>query len=326
MSIVVFAELSGGKFSKAQFEAITYAKKIADNTGTSVTALVAEEADKESLAMLAGYGATKILVNTDARLHAFEPNALAKALVAAVQQEQASALIFSAGYTSKATAAIVAARLQAGYVAGAISLPSINGSEWVVKKNVFSGKAIANCSVSTAVKVIALLPNSIAPEKAEAAVNLMDFNAGLADSDFRIKSIEVKKAGGKIALTDAELVVSAGRGLKGPENWGMIEEMAQMLGAATACSRAVADLHWRPHEEHVGQTGLTIRPNLYIAVGISGAIQHLAGVNGSKVIVVINTDPEAPFFKAADYGIIGDAFQVVPKLNEALKKFKANAH
>jgi electron transfer flavoprotein alpha subunit len=326
MSILVFAELSGTKFSKATLEAVTYSKKIADAVGTSVSAIILENASDEELSALAAYGASKILKNNDARLHQFEPNAIAKALIAAVQQEAASALIFSSGYTSKAVAAIVAAKLKAGYIAGATSVPVINGNEWVVTKNVFSGKALANCSVSTPIKIISLLPNSIAPEKSESAVNISDFNPNLSDSDFRIKSLEVSKAGGKIALTDAELVVSGGRGLKGPENWGMIEEMAQLLGAATACSRAVADLHWRPHEEHVGQTGLTIRPNLYIAIGISGAIQHLAGVNGSKVIVVINTDPEAPFFKAADYGIVGDAFQVVPKLNEALKKFKATAH
>ncbi len=326
MSILVFAELSGNKFTKATFESLTYARKVAQATGTTVSAIILENAPAEELAQLSKYGATKILKNTDARLHQFEPNAIAKALVAAVQQENAVALIFSAGYTSKAVAAIVSAKLKAGYVAGAISLPDIHGSEWHINKNVFSGKAIAEYTVATAVKIIALLPNSIAPEISETATATVDFSAGLTDADFRIKSIEVQKTSGKVALTDAELVVSAGRGMKGAENWGMIEEMAQHIGAATACSRAVADLHWRPHEEHVGQTGLTIRPNLYIAVGISGAIQHLAGVNGSKVIVVINTDPEAPFFKAADYGIVGDAFQVVPKLNEALKKFKASAH
>jgi electron transfer flavoprotein alpha subunit len=325
MSILVFAELTGNKFNKATFESLTYAHKIAQATGTTLIAIILENAPAEELAQLSKYGVAKILKNTDARLHQFEPNAIAKALVKAVEQEQASALIFSAGYTSKAVAAIVSAKLKAGYIAGAISFPDIQGNEWHINKNVFSGKAIAEYTVTTAIKIIALLPNSITPETAETACETVDFNPSLSDADFRIKSLEVQKTSGKMALTDAELVVSAGRGLKGPENWGMIEEMAQQLGAATACSRAVADLHWRPHEEHVGQTGLTIRPNLYIAVGISGAIQHLAGVNGSKVIVVINTDPEAPFFKAADYGIVGDAFQVMPKLNEALKKFKAAA-
>lgn len=326
MSILVFVELNQGKFSKAQFEAVTYARKVAVSIGTTLSAIVLENAPEQEIAQLAAYGVSKVLKNTDPRIHSFEPNAVAKALISAVRQENARALIFSAGYTSKAVAAIVAAQLNAGFIAGAISLPDINGDTWEVKKNVFSGKAIANCLLSTPIKIISLLPNSISLEKSESSLSVTDFNPGLNESDFKIKSIEVKKAEGKIALTDAELVVSAGRGLKGPENWGMIEEMAQLLGAATACSRAVADLHWRPHEEHVGQTGLTIRPNLYIAVGISGAIQHLAGVNGSKVIVVINTDPEAPFFKAADYGIVGDAFQVVPKLNEAIKKFKASAH
>lgn len=326
MSILVFAEANANKFTKPAFEAITYARHVATASGTSVSALVLDEVPAEERAQLAKYGATKILNNTDARLRQFDSGAIASAIVKAVQQEQATAVIFTAGYVSKSVASIVAASLRAGFVAGATALPLIQGQEWIINKNVFSGKAVAEYAVSTPIKVISILPNSIAPEPAAADVTELDFNPGLADSEFRIKSIAINKTSGKVALTDAELVVSAGRGMKGPENWGMIEEMAQHIGAATACSRAVADLHWRPHEEHVGQTGLTIRPNLYIAVGISGAIQHLAGVNGSKVIVVINTDAEAPFFKAADYGIVGDAFQIVPKINEALKKFKAAAH
>jgi electron transfer flavoprotein alpha subunit len=205
-------------------------------------------------------------------------------------------------------------------------MPVVNGTDWDVKKNVFSGKAIAHYAINTAVKIISLLPNSVPVEAAESTVSVNEWNPGLADADFRIQSVELVKASGTVTLNDAEVVVSGGRGLKGPENWGMIEEMAKILGGATACSRPVADVHWRPHSEHVGQTGLTIRPNLYIAIGISGAIQHLAGVNGSKVIVVINKDPEAPFFKAADYGIVGDAFEIVPKLNEAFKKFKSSAN
>jgi len=210
-------------------------------------------------------------------------------------------------------------RLKAGLISGAIALPE-TGNGFTCKVNVFSGKAFASVSVKTDVKIISLLPNSIQPENIGGSAVVETFNGNMGTS--AIKVVSTKKPEGSIPLPEAELVVSAGRGLKGPENWGMVEELATVLGAATACSRPVADIGWRPHHEHVGQTGVAIRPNLYIAAGISGAIQHLAGVNGSKVIVVINSDPEAPFFKAADYGVIGDAFDVLPKLTEAIKKFK----
>ncbi|HZF99897.1 MAG TPA: electron transfer flavoprotein subunit alpha/FixB family protein [Chitinophagales bacterium] len=321
MSVLVFCELTTGRLAKPAFEAVTYGRKIADKLGTDCQAVVLEDAaDAEQLGQ---YGAETIHKNTDARLHKFEPNAITKALENLMKQTNAQTLVLSFGYTAKAIGPVLAARLKAGYVPGAIALPNISGAEWDVKKNVFSGKAFAHYMIHTPVKVIALLPNSIPIEKAERTARVVDFNPNIAETDFRIQSVSVQKAEGTLSLSDAELVVSGGRGLKGPENWKMLEEMADLLGAATACSRAVADVHWRPHSEHVGQTGLAIRPNLYIAIGISGAIQHLAGVNGSKVIVVINKDAEAPFFKAADYGIVGDAFDVVPKLNEALRKFKA---
>jgi electron transfer flavoprotein alpha subunit len=211
--------------------------------------------------------------------------------------------------------------LEAGHVSGAIALPDMS-SGFVVKTNVFSGKAFANVSVHASKKVISLLPNSIPPESTGGTAEVVEFNPELGNAGITVK--EMKAQGEGVLLPEAELVVSAGRGLKGPENWGMVEDLAATLGAATACSRPVADIGWRPHHEHVGQTGIAIRPNLYIAAGISGAIQHLAGVNGSKTIVVINTDSEAPFFKAADYGIVGDAFEVLPKLNEAMKAFKAS--
>jgi electron transfer flavoprotein alpha subunit len=226
--------------------------------------------------------------------------------------------MFSHDFIGKGVAPRVSVRLKAGLVAGAISLPEADGS---IKINVFSGKAIAFVKVNSTVKIISLLPNSVAPEitGANCAVEEISGDVGSA----AIKVLSTKKPEGDIALPEAELVVSAGRGMKGPENWGMIENLAKELGAATACSRPVADIGWRPHHEHVGQTGVAIRPNLYIAIGISGAIQHLAGVNGSKVIVVVNTDKEAPFFKAADYGVIGDAFDVIPRLTEAVRKFNA---
>ena len=322
MSVLVFCELTNGKLAKPAFEAVTYGRKIADKLGTDVQAVVLENAQDANV--LAQYGADTVHRNTDARLHKFEPNAIVKALEQLMKQTNAQTLVMSFGYTAKAIGPILSARLKAGYVPGAIALPNISGAESDVKKNVFSGKAFAHYMIHTPVKVIALLPNSIPIERSERTPKTVDFTPSLNDGDFKIQTTSTAKNEGKLALTDAELVVSGGRGLKGPENWGMLEEMADILGAATACSRAVADVHWRPHSEHVGQTGLAIRPNLYVAIGISGAIQHLAGVNGSKVIVVINKDPEAPFFKAADYGIVGDAFEVVPKLNEALRKFKAS--
>ena len=216
----------------------------------------------------------------------------------------------------------LSARLKAGLVPGAIDVPEINGDSFVVTKNVFSGKAFAKYSIKTDVKIIALLPNSFKAETTEEKAAVESFENGVADSKITLKD-KIVEGGEGIPLPEAELVVSAGRGLKGPDNWGIVEDLADALGAATACSRPVADIGWRPHHEHVGQTGIAIRPNLYIAAGISGAIQHLAGVNGSKVIVVINTDPEAPFFKAADYGVVGDAFEVLPRLTEAVKKFKS---
>jgi electron transfer flavoprotein alpha subunit len=228
-------------------------------------------------------------------------------------------VIFSNNIDGKAIAPRLAARLKAGLVAGAISLPdTANG--FIVKKNVFSGKAFANISLNSDIKIISLNTNSYPVTTTEGIAEIIAFNASV-DAP-KVKVSAVNKVTGEIPLSEAEIVVSGGRGLKGPENWGMVEELAKLLGAATACSRAVADVHWRPHHEHVGQTGLAIAPNLYLAIGISGAIQHLAGVNRSKVIVVINKDPEAPFFKAADYGIVGDAFEVVPKMIEDVKRLK----
>lgn len=296
--------------AKASFEAVTYAKKL----GGEVVVVASGKSD--DFAKLGVYGANKVLV--DASVSGADSQQVTKLVAAAAESTGAETIVFSHDVIAKAVAPRLSVRLKAGLVSGAVALPE--GDK--VKVNVFSGKAYGYVTVKTAKKIISLLPNSIPVEATGAECQVENFSANAGES--KVKVIETKIPEGNIPLPEAELVVSAGRGLKGPENWGMIEDLAQVLGAATACSRPVADIGWRPHHEHVGQTGVAIRPNLYIAVGISGAIQHLAGVNGSKVMVVINTDPEAPFFKAADYGVVGDAFEVVPRLTEALKKFKAS--
>jgi electron transfer flavoprotein alpha subunit len=318
--VVVFAELSNGSFKKAAFEAVSYASNVAASMGTQVCAVVFGEA--ADVAVLGNYGASKVTHVTDSRLNHLEAKAYANALSTIATQENAEVIVFSNTITAKAVAPRVAARLKAGLVAGAISRPDTSNG-FVVKKSVFAGKAFAFVQIKSAIKVISITPNSFPIEKsdAQAAVALQSIN--FADNDFSVKVERVNKVSGIVPLAEAELVVSGGRGLKGPEHWGILEDLAASVGATLACSRPVADSHWRPHHEHVGQTGGTIRPNLYVAVGISGAIQHLAGVNSSKTIVVINKDPEAPFFKAADYGVLGDAFEIVPKLTAAFNKFKA---
>lgn len=318
MNVLVFADSDNGKVAKAAYEAASYGARIAAQSGGQATLVTYGSVD--NLNDLAQYGISDILF-AESQGH-MDPSQLAKLTEAAASEVGADLIVFSHDYTGKSIAPIVSARMKAGMVTGAIDYPSLSG-DFVVKKNVFSGKAFAQVKITTDKKVITLLPNSVSTEKKEGTANIKTFTPDLGSPSVTIKESKVKGGDG-IVLTEAELVVSAGRGLKGPENWGMIDELAKELGAATACSRPVADVGWRPHHEHVGQTGIAIRPNLYIAVGISGAIQHLAGVNGSKVIVVINTDPEAPFFKAADYGIVGDAFEVVPKLIEAVKELKAS--
>ncbi len=322
MAVLTFVEVSEGKIKKASFEAAYYGSKIASESGTDSVALVLGTATSEELASLGQVGVKKVLHVSDARFNSFDSGAFAKAVSEAVASTGANTVVLSFNNNGKLLAPRLSVRLKAGYVPGAVALPSGDGS---VKKNVFSGKASATYQVKTDKKIIALNPNSFSPVKGTDTASVEAFSPSVTDADFKTVVKGQDKITGTIPLTEAELVVSGGRGLKGPENWGMIEELAGLLGAATACSRAVADVDWRPHHEHVGQTGLTIRPNLYIAVGISGAIQHLAGVNSSKVIVVINTDPEAPFFKAADYGIVGDAFEVMPKFIAEVKKLKAGA-
>lgn len=313
MNTLVYINASN-HLAKNALEAVSYAKKI----GSNVTVVASGNVDDSALATLGEYGAQKVLIDRNAK--AEDAQSITRLVGKAAEVTNADLVVFSHDLVGKAVAPRLSVRLKAGLISGAVALPDTSNG-FTVKVNIFSGKAIGFVTVKSAKKIVSLLPNSIQPEKTGAAcpVEAFDGNVGTP----AIKVLDTKIPEGEIPLTEAELVVSAGRGLKGPENWGIVEDLAKALGAATACSRPVADIGWRPHHEHVGQTGLAIRPNLYIAAGISGAIQHLAGVNGSKVIVVINTDSEAPFFKAADYGVIGDAFEVLPKLTEAVKKFKA---
>jgi electron transfer flavoprotein alpha subunit len=321
MSVLIFIDTAEGHIKKASLEALTYGAKVAEQLGTSAEGVVLGNVS-DDLTALGKYGVKKIHHVTGDSLNNLDAQVFTKAIADVAASTGATVIVFSNNLSGKAVAPRLSVRLKAGLVSGAVALPDTTNG-FVVKKNVFSGKAFANIAVNTAVIIIALNPNAyktIAGEGTAEVVTVAS-NAGAG----KIKVTNTTKASGEVPLTEAEIVVSAGRGMKGPENWGMIEELAKTLHAATACSRPVADAHWRPHNEHVGQTGVAIAPNLYFAIGISGAIQHLAGVNRSKVIVVINKDPEAPFFKAADYGIVGDAFEIVPKLNAAIKKLKGVA-
>ncbi|MBN8677497.1 MAG: electron transfer flavoprotein subunit alpha/FixB family protein [Chitinophagales bacterium] len=317
--VLVFAESPRGQFKKSAFEAVTYGRKVADALGTSCAALVLGNA--ANAGQLGQYGAAKVFQVSDASFDTFDSQAYAAAIAEVAGKNGAKVVVLSHSSTGKSVAGRLAVRLNAGLVSGVNSLPSTQGNNLRVKKSVFSGKAIAEYEISSDVKVVSLMGNAVKPENLGSAVTAETVSVGASKGRIRVKSVKTQE--GTVPLPEAEIVVSAGRGMKGPENWGIIEDLAASLGATTACSRPVADAHWRPHHEHVGQTGIAIRPNLYFAIGISGAIQHLAGVNNSKVIVVINKDPEAPFFKAADYGVVGDLFEVVPQLNAAIKKFKA---
>ena len=317
--IIVYIESTNGHLKKSSLEVMTYSKKMATQMATEVAAICLTPCDAS---LVGEYGISKLYQASGARFEHFDSKAFTKAIAEIFTNNGGKVLVLPFNQNGKALAPRLAVRLNAGLVNGANALANTSNG-FVISKNVFSGKAVANYQIHTDVKIVSLASNSIPAEKNPTSCEVIPSATSLSDTDFSTKYIKSELVSGDIPLSEADLVVSAGRGLKGPENWGMIEECAKILGAATACSRAVADVHWRPHHEHVGQTGLAISPNLYIAVGISGAIQHLAGVSSSKTIVVINTDPEAPFFKAADYGIVGDAFEVMPKFNEALRKLKA---
>lgn len=325
MSVLVYVENAEGKFKKSIFEAVSYAKAVASQLNTNLVAISIGNVASSELEILGKYGAGKVLTVTNDKLKSFINQAYASVIAEAAKKESANVVVLSNSFSGKGLAPRIGVKLSAAVAEGAIELPDTDGGKFIVKKTAFSNKAFAYVEMTAENKVISLTPNSYKLVEGGTAPTVEEFSADLKDTDFTTIIKEIVRATDKVSLPDAELVVSAGRGLKGPENWGMIEELANLLGAATACSKPVSDADWRPHSEHVGQTGIAISPNLYIAIGISGAIQHLAGVSSSKVIVVINKDPEAPFFKVADYGIVGDAFEVVPKMIEAVKSLKANS-
>lgn len=321
MSVLIFVDQADGHIKKASFEALTYGAKIAEQLGTTAEAILLGTVN-EDLAALGKYGVKKVHQLASETLNHLDTQLYAKIISEAVTAIGSDVVVFSHNQTGKAVSARVAARLKAGIVAGASALPDTSNG-FVVRKTVFSGKAFASVKINSAIKIISLNPNSYHTVAGEGTAEVVALNMAVGESKIKISA--VNKVSGEVPLTEADIVVSGGRGFKGPENWGILLDLAKELHAATACSRPVADSDWRPHHEHVGQTGIQIAPNLYIAIGISGAIQHLAGVNRSKIIVVINKDPEAPFFKAADYGIVGDLFEVVPKLTEEIRKMKAGA-
>ena len=319
MSILIYAESAGGKFKKVAFELASYAKKVAETLSTTVTAVTINTDDVSELSK---YGVDKVLKVSNDKLTAFTAKAYANVIKQAAQKEGAKIILLSSTTDSLYLAPLVSVGLDAGFASNVVGLP-VSLTPFQVKRTAFSNKAFNITEISTDVKVLSLGKNSYGIFENSGAAISEDFSPNLAEEDFGVQVQSVEKSSGKVSIADADIVVSAGRGLKGPENWGMIEELANVLGAATACSKPVSDLGWRPHGEHVGQTGKPVATNLYIAIGISGAIQHIAGINSSKVKVVINSDPEAPFFKVADYGIVGDAFKIVPELIEKFKTFKA---
>lgn len=321
MSILIYTEYAEGKFKKVAFELASYAKKVAKTLGTTVTAVTI---NAEDVSELSKYGVDKVLKVNNDKLSGFTAKAYADVIKQAAQKENAKLILLSSTTDSIYLSSLVAISLKAGFASNVVGLP-VSTSPFQVKRNTFSNKAFNITEITTDIKVLGLAKNSYGIFEDASTLTEEDFNPTLEENDFGVKVESVEKASGKVSIADADIVVSGGRGLKGPENWGMIEELASVLGAATACSKPVSDLGWRPHGEHVGQTGKPVATNLYIAIGISGAIQHIAGINASKVKVVINSDPEAPFFKVADYGIIGDAFDIVPKLIEKLKVFKAQS-
>ncbi|MCW3091384.1 MAG: electron transfer flavoprotein subunit alpha/FixB family protein [Ferruginibacter sp.] len=318
MSVLIFLDQADGQIRKSSLEAACYGAKVAEQLGVNAEGIVLGTVT-DDLASLGKYGLRRVHSATTEVFNQLDGQLFTKAIADLATASGATVIVFSNNLSGKAVASRLSVRLKAGLVSGAVALPDTSNG-FIVKKTVFSGKAFANVAINTEIKIILLNPNSYSITIGEGVAEVATFQTAPAPA--KVQVIDVNKVVGEVPLTEAEIVVSGGRGLKGPENWALVTDLAKLLGAATACSRPVADIEWRPHHEHVGQTGITIAPNLYFAIGISGAIQHLAGVNRSKTIVVINKDPEAPFFKAADYGIVGDVFEVMPKIIDAVKKLK----
>ena len=322
MGVLVYIENNSGKFKKSAFEVLSYASDLSNLNGEELICLVNNLENDSDAEILSEYGAQKVINLKDQALKSFDAAAYSKAIHDVLDSNSCKTLVLSNTYAGKSIAPRVAAKNNASMISEAISLPDIQNN-YRTRRAVYSNKGFAEIELSNENKVIALSANSYKLVEKPGSVSVQSMEIGVGSDDVKSTVKGQKLVTGKIPLTEAELVISGGRGLKGPENWHLIENLAGELGAGTSCSKPVSDMDWRPHEEHVGQTGITIKPNLYIACGISGAIQHLAGVSSSKVIVVVNTDPEAPFFKIADYGVIGDVFEVLPKLTEAIKAYKA---
>lgn len=321
MSVLVYTENWDGKFKKLSFELVSYAKQIAEQSGSSVTALSIGSVEDAELKKLGNYGADKVLSASDERLNVLINKAYASVIAEAAEKEGANVIIFANNFTGKALSPRVSVKLKAGIASGVNAVPS-SFDPFTVSKKVFTGKAFANVVIKSDKKILTLFQNSVDIKETGNDAAVEAFSSALNDADFATKVLDVNKITGKVLLSDADVVISGGRGMKTGENWAPLEELATELGAALACSRPVSDEGWRPHEEHVGQTGKVIAPNLYFAMGISGAIQHLGGVSSSKCIVAVNTDKDAPIFEAADYGIVGDVQKVLPELITAIKEMK----
>jgi electron transfer flavoprotein alpha subunit len=321
MSVLIFVELENGQVKKSSLEAVAYGAAVAEMTGATATVLALGKAETSSLEHTGAFGAAKVLYASDEKLSHENSLAYADVLAQTAVQENSKVIIISKSGLGDAVAARACAKLKAGIVSGVTELPVINGS-FTVTRSIFTGKAFSTVEIKSDIKILVVKKNAIEIEESTGTATIETFTPTLRDSDFQASVTNVEKASFELSLTEADIIVSGGRGMKGPENWQPLVDLAKALGAATGCSKPVSDLDWRPHHEHIGQTGIKVAPNLYIACGISGAIQHLAGVNGSKCIVVINKDPEAPFFKAADYGIVGDVFEILPKLTKAVEDMK----
>lgn len=318
MSVLIFVELDEGAIKKTSQEAIYYGGKVAEELKTEALVLAIGAANEKDLQAAGKFGATKVLHVSDEKLHHENSLAYADVLVQAAQQESSSVIVMAKSGLGDAVAARAAAKLKASVVSGVTKLPDLSGG-FMVERSVYTGKAFADVEIKSEIKILAIKKNTVEVVETDQEASVTSFSPTLRDSDFVATVTNTEKASSELSLTEADIIVSGGRGMKGPENWQPLLDLAEALGAATGCSKPVSDLDWRPHHEHIGQTGIKVAPNLYIACGISGAIQHLAGVNGSKCIVVINKDPEAPFFKAADYGIVGDVFEILPRLTQAVK-------